>query len=294
MDRNYLKIITATLLFGSIGLFVRAIPLPSAAIALVRAALGAAVLLAAAALRRQPIRWRVIGSQLGLLALSGAFIGFNWILLFEAYRYTSVSVATLAYYAAPVLVVLLAPLILKEPFSIPKMAGVLAAAAGTLLLTGSGEGTGSDPVRGVLLGLGAAVLYAAVILTNKFITGLSGMERTFTQLLVAALVMAPYLLITRPVPTGPLTCAGLICLVTVGIIHTGFAYYLYFSAMGELPSQTTALLGYIDPVSALFFSALLLHERLTGLQLVGAVLILGGAAFGELYRKKRPAPESHP
>ena len=287
MERNYLKIITATLLFGSIGLFVRAIPLPSASIALVRAALGAAVLLAAALASRQTIRWREIGSRLGLLALSGAFIGFNWILLFEAYRYTTVSVATLAYYAAPVLVVLFAPLILKEPFSAPKMIGVLAAAAGTLLLTGSGEGAGSDPLRGILLGLGAAVLYAAVILTNKRITGLSGMERTFTQLVAAALVMVPYLLITRPAPTGPMTATGLLCLVTVGVLHTGFAYYLYFSAMGELPSQTTALLGYLDPVSALFFSALLLDERLTPPQMVGAVLILGGAVFGERYHKKR-------
>ena len=177
MNKNYLRVLAATLLFGSIGLFVRAIPLASAMIALVRAVLGAAVLLIAALITRRPPRWRVIGRQLLPLALSGAFIGVNWILLFEAYRYTTVSVATLAYYASPVLVVLAAPLVLREPFSGAKLAGVLAAAAGTLLLTGSGEGSGADPVRGVLLGLGAAVFYAAVILTNKFITGLTGLER---------------------------------------------------------------------------------------------------------------------
>ena len=289
MNKNYLRVLTATLLFGSIGLFVRAIPLASAAIALVRATLGALVLLAAAFLTRRPPRWRVIGRQLLPLALSGAFIGINWILLFEAYRYTTVSAATVAYYAAPVLVVLAAPLVLREPFSAAKLIGVIAAAAGTLLLTGTGEGAGSDPVRGLLLGLGAAVLYAAVILTNKFITGLSGLERTFTQLAFSALTLAPYLLVTRPEPTGRMTAAGLACLVIVGLVHTGFAYLLYFSAMAELPGQTIALLGYIDPVSALIFSAALLGERLSPVQLLGAALVLGGAAFGELWQKKKSA-----
>lgn len=287
MRKNYAKVIAATLLFGSIGLFVRAIPLASSVIALVRAVIGALVLLLAALAGRQKLNGAAMRRSLPLLALSGAFIGFNWILLFEAYRYTTVGIATLAYYAAPVLVVLLAPLILKERFTAPRLLGVLAAAAGTLLLTGGGNSAGSAPLKGILLGLGAAVLYAGVILTNKFITGLSGLERTFTQLAVAATVLLPYVLVTRPAAPGPMTGAGLVCLLAVGILHTGFGYYLYFSAMGELPSQTIALLGYIDPVSALLFSALFLGERLSLLQLAGAALILGGAAFGELYRGPR-------
>lgn len=287
MNKNYLRVVTATLLFGSIGLFVRAIPLPSAAIAFARAVLGAAVLLAASFLTRKPLRLSAIRRQLLPLALSGAFIGVNWILLFEAYRYTTVSAATIAYYTSPVLVVLAAPLVLREPFSAAKLCGVLAAAAGTLLLTGSGGGAGSDPVRGVLLGLGAAVFYAAVILTNKFISGLTGMERTCTQLFFSAVTLAPYLLITRPAPTGPMTAAGLLCLLVVGLVHTGFAYLLYFSAMAELPGQTIALLGYLDPLSALIFSAVLLGERLAPLQLTGAALVLAGAAFGELWQRKK-------
>lgn len=291
MRKNYARVIAATLLFGSIGLFVRAIPLASSVIALVRAVIGALVLLLAALAGRQKLNGAAMRRNLPLLALSGAFIGFNWILLFEAYRYTTVGIATLAYYAAPVLVVLLAPLILRERFTAPRLAGVLAAAAGTLLLTGGGGGAGSEPLKGVLLGLGAAVLYAGVILTNKFITGLSGLERTFTQLVVAAAVLLPYVLATRPAAPGPMTGAGLACLLAVGVLHTGFGYYLYFSAMGELPGQTIALLGYIDPVSALLFSALFLGERLSPLQLAGAVLILGGAAFGELYKGRQKQME---
>ena len=289
MRKNYAQVIAATLLFGSIGRFVRAIPLASSVIALVRAVIGALVLLLAALAGRQKLNGAALRRSLPLLALSGAFIGFNWILLFEAYRYTTVGIATLAYYAAPVLVVLLAPLILKERFTAPRLLGVLAAAAGTLLLTGGGNSAGSAPLKGILLGLGAAVLYAGVILTNKFITGLSGLERTFTQLAFSALTLAPYLLVTRPAPTGQMTAAGLACLVIVGLVHTGFAYLLYFSAMAELPGQTIALLGYIDPVSALIFSAALLGERLSPVQLLGAALVLGGAAFGELWQKKKSA-----
>lgn len=279
--------IGATLLFGSIGIFVRAIPLASSVIALARAVVGSLVLLAAALLRRRPVDAAAVRRALPLLIFSGACIGVNWILLFEAYRYTSVGVATLAYYAAPVLVLLLSPLVLRERLTLARGLGVALAAGGTLLLTGGSAGAGSDPLRGILLGLGAAAFYAAVVLTNKFITGLDGLPRTLIQLAAAGAVLAPYVLLTRPAPTGPMTAAAFACLAAVCLVHTGFGYWLYFSAMGELSGQTTALLGYLDPLSALVFAALFLGERMGALQLAGAALILGGAALGELWQGRK-------
>ena len=95
--------------------------------------------------------------------------------------------------------------------------------------------------------------------------------------------MLIYVLFTTGLP-HPLR-SDLPYIALIGLSNTGLAYLLYFSGLQRLPAQSVALISYIDPVSTLLYSALLLHERLTPLQLLGAVLIIGGAMFGELRRR---------
>lgn len=280
MKAPHIKLICAMLIFGSVGLFVRQIPLPSSAIALGRGLLGSIFLLAVALLTH--LKWDKpnILRNLPLLLCSGAAIGFNWILFFEAYRYTTISAATLAYYCAPVFIVLLSPLFLKEQLTANKLLGIVLAMAGMVLVNGMMQG-GIDPVRGMLFGLAAAVLYAAVVLMNKFIRNLSSLETTIVQIIAATVVLIPYVGLTEDsnliLPQG----IGLLSLFIVGIVHTGIAYTIYFGAIKDLPAQTAAVLSYIDPVSALFFSAIFLQEWMNGWQWLGAALILGGAFLAE-------------
>lgn len=273
----YLALILSMVIFGTIGIFRRQIDLPSETLAFVRGILGSVFLLLAMRLTGRRFQTAPLRGSLMLLVLTGAMIGFNWILLFEAYNYTTVAVATLCYYMQPVIVLLVSPLLFREPVTLRKFLCVAAALAGMVLVSGAAgsSGAGTDPVKGMLLGLGAAALYASVVMLNKKITGVPVYEKTIIQLFSAAAALVPYMLARGSFRSYAPDTAQVILLLTVGIIHTGLAYALYFGAVEKLPVQTAALFSYIDPVTAVLLSALFLHEPMTPAGIAGAVLILG-------------------
>ena len=278
--------IASMLIFGTIGIFRRSIPLPSAFLAFARGILGGLFMLLGR-LRRKGASTLLPRRILLRLAVTGAMIGFNWMLLFEAYNHTTVAVATLCYYMQPTLVILLSPLVFRERLTAGKGLCALVSIIGMVLVSGaaeSGSAQGRD-MTGVLLGLGAAALYACVVMMNKKTQGVDAYQKTTVQLLSAGIVMVPYLLLTRGFSGigGALSSPSVVLLLlTVGILHTGVAYAMYFGSMDGLNVQSIAVLSYIDPVSALLFSAVLLREPLTPLNLVGAVLIIGAAAVSEM------------
>lgn len=284
-QRSKTMLLLAMLIYGSIGVFCRHIRLSSSVIALSRAALGFLTLLLWRLLRAERADWAAVRRNAPLLLAAGSFLGFNWILLFEAYRYTTVAVATLCYYMAPVLVILASPL-MGERFTVRKLLCVAVAAVGMAILSlQGGEKTG---LRGVLLGLAAAVLYASIVLCNKKLAAISGMDRTLVQLLIAAVVMGVYTAATEDLSALQPTGAELVLLLILGVVHTGLAYALYFGSMEALSGQTVALYSYLDPIAAIFFSALLLGEGLTLRTALGAALALGATLLGELDNGKEP------
>lgn len=276
--------VLSMVIFGTIGIFRRYIPLPSGLIAFSRGLIGMLFLMVFVAVRGIRLSKENICKNGLKLLLSGAFLGFNWILLFEAYRYTSVAVATLCYYMAPILVVLASPLLFGERLGGRKLLCVVVALAGMVLVSGvvdTGLG-GGENAKGVLLGLGAAVLYASVVLMNKKITGISSYEKTIVQLGTAAIVILPYTLLTETVDPQAWSLRSVLCLLFVGIVHTGVAYALYFGAVSDMKAQTAALFSYLDPVVAILLSALLLGEPMTLWVGIGAVLVLGAALLCEM------------
>ena len=282
--RSTWMFISSMLIFGTIGIFRRYIPLPSAFLAFSRGILGGLFLLAFLKLRGRKQEEKLPVQTVLWLVVSGAVMGVNWILLFEAYNYTTVAVATLCYYMQPTIVVLLSPVIFRERLTLRKGLCAVVAVIGMVLVSGVIGGGGSqtgDP-RGVLFGLGAAVCYAVVVIMNKKITGVEAFQKTKIQLLSAGIVMIPYLLLTGGFDAGGVSAMTVILLLTVGIVHTGIAYVLYFGSFDGLKAQSAAILSYIDPVAALFFSALFLREPLSLPGVVGAVMIIGSAVVSEI------------
>ena len=276
---------TSMIIYGTIGLFRRYIPLPSDVLAFARGVMGSLFLLVFLHVRNIPFDRQAALSQWKPLVLSGAMIGLNWILLFEAYNYTTVAVATLCYYLQPVIVLIFSPLVVHEKITRGKCICALAALLGMLFVSGAAGGVSlpAGSGRGILLGLGAAMLYAAVVLLNRRIQGVPVYEKTILQLVSAAAVLLPYLLATGTLKYYPLTGGQTAALLLVGILHTGIAYALYFWSVERLRAQTSALFSYIDPVTAVLLSALLLHEPLTPAVAFGAILILGSAAVSERF-----------
>lgn len=283
------KIITAMLIFGSIGTFVKNINLSSSEIALLRGAIGSLFLISASFFLRQKPSFKSIKENIVLLILSGSAIGLNWILLFQSYKYTTISNATLSYYFAPILVIILAPFVLKERLTLAKVACIISAMLGLFLIVklgGSSTSGSYNHLVGILYGLSAAVLYASVILMNKFIKNLAGFETTLVQLVVAVLVLSPYVFINDHLDFSGINSKSIIFILIVGIIHTGIAYFLYFTAIKELKGQTIAVLSYIDPISAVIIAAMFLGERMSFVQIIGGVLILGSTFLSERLETK--------
>lgn len=276
-------LIASMCIFGTIGILRRYIPLSSSLVALVRGVIGSLFLLLVCLLTKRTLDKKAMKQNLLLLALSGAGIGFNWILLFEAYNYTSVATATLCYYLAPILVILASPVVLKEKLTLKKLLCTIVALIGMILVSGVAEAgfAGITELKGIFFGLAAAVLYASVILMNKKMPGVPSYDKTIFQLGLASIALLPYVLLTENLQTVSLTPAALVLLLVAGVIHTGIAYWLYFGSMDHLPSHTVALLSYIDPILAIFLSVLLLRESMTLSAGLGAVMILGAAYISE-------------
>lgn len=279
---SLLLLLGSMAIFGAIGLVRRLIPLPSSVIAMARGLIGGSALLILLLARRERIGLRSLGKDGRWLLLSGALLGFNWILLFEAFRFTSVAIATLCYYLAPILVVLVSPALFHERITLKKGVCVVVALVGMLLISGVTRGGARGDVRGVLFALAAAVFYAGIVLANKKITTVDGLRRTVIQLLAAGVVLVPYVLLTEDLSALAWTPAAAGMLLVAGLVFTALTYTMYFSAIPGLRAQTVALGSYIDPVVAVLISALLLHEPMSALEWLGAVLLLGATAVSTL------------
>ena len=273
-------------IFGTIGVFTRLIPLSSSEIALYRAVLATIVIALFLALSKKKVFQGIKNKTLVLLFLSGAAMGFNWILLFEAYNYTSLTAATLSYYFAPTIVLLSSPIVMKERLKKTGVLCFLLSSIGlVMVIAGGGGGRGSDDLKGIFLGLGAAVLYATVILINKKIGEIDGIGRTFLQFISAIIVLTPYVSLKSGFNLIGLDPTGWLSLLVLGIVHTGMTYSVYFSSLPLLKGSEISLLSYIDPLTAMLISAFVLSEPTTLMQIAGGVLILGSTLFSELTKK---------
>lgn len=272
-------------IFGTLAPFVRNINVSSGELALYRALMASALVGLFLIITKQKLSFGSMKKDLILLIVSGGAMGLNWMLLFEAYKYTTVSVATLSYYFAPVIVMVICPLLFKEKLSAKQIICFVMSTAGLVLITGAAGG-GKQDLLGIAFGLGAAVLYAFVMLINKFIKGVAGLQRTFIQFIAAAVVLVPYVIFTGGFTFSGLDAKGWISLLIVGIVHTGITYCMYFSALKDLPGHKVAILSYIDPLVAVFVSVIWLCEKMTLAQIIGGLLILGFTLFCELPSKK--------
>ncbi|WP_455544503.1 DMT family transporter [Intestinibacter sp.] len=295
MNKATIKVLIAMLLWGSLGVFVKNISLDSVEIAFFRGIIGS-VFLGIVLLVKMQNKQKLV--ELGdlekpskksiiVLIISGMAIGLNWVFLFNSYNYITVANGTIVYYLAPVIVIFVSPIFLKEKLTLKKSLAVICAMFGLVLIVKSGSSSSNvDLTRGIINAFAAACLYASVIILNKFIKNVNDYTKTFIQLFMASMVLLPWVIYRNMIVFD--SPKSIILIAILGIVHTGIAYCLYFSAMGELKAQSIAILGYIDPVSSVVFSIFLLREPFSVWQLVGGVIILASAIIAE----RNPKPKN--
>ncbi|MDY0375943.1 MAG: DMT family transporter [Desulfobacterium sp.] len=278
-----LKIIISMIVFGTLALFVKNIPLPPEEIALFRALIASAAIILYKSLTAEKLHFDRIKNEFPILFLSGAAMAFNWIFLFKAYLHTSVSIATLSYYFAPVIVTIASPILFKEKLSSKQIICFIMASIGLVMIIGvSGSNQSPGSFKGIVFGLAAAALYATVILLNKHIKSVTGIDRTLIQFFAAIIILLPYTYLTAGIHITSLDRWGLFNLLFLGIVHTGIIYCLYFSSLKDLTGQEAAIFSYIDPLVAIIISVMILNESMSPVQILGGLMILGFTLFNEL------------
>ncbi len=282
--KSYIKLIASMLIFGSLIVFIKSISFTSEQIVLARTMLGSIFLFLFMLVSKHEFVWANIKKNIVPLLLAGTGLGLNWLFLFEAYNYIPVSVATMLYYFSPVILVIASPFLLKEKLKLRTVVIVLIALFGMFLV--NGFTTGQTSVVGTILALASACLYAMIVISNKFIKDLKSVEISFIEMLISCVIMFFYTLATDGIIPQVIDTKSVVNILIVGVVHTAIAYILYFSSIRELPAQFVAVFSYIDPVFTLVLSALVLHEDMTPVQVVGAVLIMGTAAFEQAFVKK--------
>ena len=276
---DYAKIIASYLIFGLNGIVASRIMLSSHEIVYLRTFIGSLFLIAAFLLTGGRFTALRKGRDLIFLLLSGIAMGTSWMFLYEAYRQIGVGLATLAYYIGPVLVMAVAPLVFKEKLIPARLKGFAVVLAGMVMVNGNAFAEGALS-WGLVCGLMSAVMLAVMVIFNRMAVSITGFENAVLQLTVSFLTVAVFTVAKQgfmvSIPPGSLAP-----MLLLGFVNTGFGCYLYFSTMQRLPAQTVVITGYLEPLSALLFSALLLGERMTTVQMIGAAMILSGAMYGE-------------
>lgn len=284
-----LELASAFFIWGTIGIFVKLIPLNSGVIAFDRSLVGMLFLIVVKLCMHKKIDFGAMKGSIVLLCVNGALLGLNWILLFESYNYTSVATSTICYNLGPMLVVLASPFIFRERLTAVKLLCVLTALFGVVCVSGvfeQGSVSKSD-ILGVLLGLSAAVVYAATVIINKRLDKLEPMDKAITQFASSTVVMFIYCLFTTKPSELQFSVSTIVLLIVVGVVHTGITYTLYFKSLPNVTSQNVALFAYIDPVVAVVLSAIVLSEQLTVSTVVGAILVIASAICSEMYDSKQ-------
>ncbi|MED1808105.1 EamA family transporter [Bacillus subtilis] len=280
--KSKIQFILSMIIFGTMGLVVRYIDLSSSETALLSSLIGCLFLMFVFFMMKKTLPWKLVKANAYILLLSGIALGGNWIFLYQAYDHTTLTNATLGYYFAPVFVMILSPLVLKEQLPIKKMVCIGVAIIGMLLIVGNGiSASGTEDLLGIFFGLGAAAFYAALMLLNKFIHHMGRLEITIIQLGITALLLLPYIFFTEGFGIFGLSKSSVPFIIILGIVNTGIGFWLFFSGMQKLKGQSIAMLSYVDPFVAILISALILQEQMTIVQMLGGTLLLGSTFVSE-------------
>lgn len=284
--QGYLAIIASMLIWGSVGIFARMAAQDPLITVTYRVMFAAAALGVTLLVQRRPAaaapeaggppglrRW-------ALLIFGGVALATNWLFFFKAIATTTVSNAVLSYYAAPVLVALASPLLLREKLEGRTMLATALAFGGVVvMLYQPGQRLSAADVAGIGYGLVAACFYAMVTITVRLLAGVPAARLVLVQCVTAGAVLMPAVLLGGGVSALAMPARALALLAVIGVLHTALALFLYFWGLQRVKVQHVGVLAYLDPVSAVLFAFLFLREVPAVASLLGGGLVLAGSAL---------------
>lgn len=274
MKSGRLKIISSMLIWGSVGIFARFSNLDGLTLAFLRVLFGSLFFVIFYSLRQRSwlsASFQSIKPNVGKVFLLGTVLGLNWVFFFSAVLHTQIAKALMIYYLAPVIVFILASAFLGEKIT-PKRAVLISIAfLGSLIIVSQEEISFSNgDFLGILFALLAAFFYAGVTLLGRHLREIESSALTFFQLAFATLILAPFALRRGFTPSWSSFLVSLL----IALIHTVFALLLYMQGLKEVEANESAILSYLDPMSAVLYAFLIFGEVPSLLTVIGGGLIL--------------------
>ena len=295
LQKERLKLILISATFGTIGIVTHFIPLGSAAIVFYRALLGGIFIIIMTYLSGKTVNVYAMGKNFFVLIWTGFFMGLNWVFQFEAFRVSTVAIGTVCYNTMPIFLLIIASFMFKEKITLKSVVCILIATIGVVLVSNViNTGIRSNEVLGCFYGILGAINYALIVIFNRKLSHIETHDKIIFQFIFSAIIMFIYVLFIQKDSlffkediSNETLLIGIICILLLSFFHTGFCYVHYFNAVSRLKAETVAILTYIDPVVALFTSYFILREKTTGLQMLGAGLILASTLANELIKSKK-------
>lgn len=281
--KDSLKYFISVFLYGTLGLFLSMINVNSDFVVFCRGTIGALFILLVKIIRKDSFNFKAIKKNLPYLAICGISLGLNEMFLFIGYKY-AVSLASLGNYTAPISVIVISAILYKEKLNIKQILCVIASFLGIILISGVLTSSNTD-LRSLMYGLLASIGFIFLVLFSKKLGDINPLDKTFIQLLFTSLAVLPFVIINKSIPTV-FDLKTISILLMLGILHTGFAYLLYFDAIKTLEPIKIALIGYVEPVLSVLIGALLLNEPMDIYGIIGTILIIGSAIVSELVSDK--------
>ncbi len=279
-----MKLILVMIIWGSVGLFSKSIPLTPVMLAFCRALISLPVLF----FYTGHIVEKHTHAETVPFLISGALIGLAWCALFQSFAYSGIAVGILTYNMCPVYVMLLAPRLLNEKLQKIHIVQVSTAIMGLVMIVAGSLNKGAIALGGIGFGILSGLLYAIIVIMNRRNqkSTVSLGRATRLQMTGACLVLLPIVLFQDPVQQiSGLDARQVVLLLMLGIIHTGIAYLIYFSTYVSLSAIKVALISYLEPVFGILFGWLILAEKMDLWKAAGGVLILGAMIAGEVFKK---------
>ena len=294
LNKERIKLILISATFGTIGIVTHFIPLSSAAIVFYRALLGGIFIILMTCLSGKVVNVKALGDHFFVLIWTGFFMGLNWVFQFEAFRVSTVAIGTVCYNTMPIFLLIIASFMFKEKITFKSVICIIVATIGVILVSNViNTGIRSNEVLGCFYGILGAVNYALIVVFNRKLSHIETHDKVIFQFIFSAIIMFIYVVLIQGKSlffeasiSNKDLLIGIICLLLLSFFHTGFCYVHYFNAVSRLKAETVAILTYIDPVVALFTSYFLLKEKTTGLQMLGAALILLSTLVNEITKNR--------
>ncbi len=284
---NRIKLLLVMIMWGSLGVFTRSIPLSALSLAFLRAFIALPVLFVVMKMKKENnVKWPLIKPYL----ISGVLLGFGWLTLFYGFKHTSISSAVMIYNMCPVYVMIAAPQVLKETISKVQIAVISISFLGLLLIVGHNllDGYG---FMGLALSAISGMLYATIVLINRSIkVRVDNQTATFVQIFAAMIVLLPFVLIDGNIlMVVYLDARAVIYTILLGVLHTGVAYTIFFSLYTHMKSVEIVSYSFLEPLFGILFSVIFVGETLTFPQIIGGIMIFGSNYIGEMLKDRKSA-----